>query len=388
VSPWSTTPLDDLAESVDYGVTASALSYPAGPRFLRITDIQNGRVEWNALPWCECDGAASIKASLSPGDILFARTGATTGKTFLVRDCPVRAVFASYLIRVRLSDRVDARFLSHYFQTSAYWAQIASGARGVAQPGVNATTLKTLLIPTPPIREQRRIANVLDHVEALRTKRRAALIRFDDLTCAHFLERFGHPARNTKNLPLVDLGSLGQWQSGGTPRRSNEEYFRGDEIWFSSGELGPMYVSQSREHISAESFGRTSSRRVPKGALMLGMYDTAALKASIAAVDCSCNQAVAFSVLDPGKVETLYAYFAIAIGRDHFRRLQRGVRQKNLNLTMIRELRIPVPPVETQREFARRVAAIEKLKSVHRASLAKLDELFASLQYRAFRGEL
>jgi type I restriction enzyme S subunit len=240
----------------------------------------------------------------------------------------------------------------------------------------------------PPLPEQRRIADVLDRAEALRAKRREVLTRLDDLTEVMFLDAFGHPVWNSKNFPLVELGSLGEWQSGGTPPRSDVRYFEGEEVWFSSGELGPMYVSESREHISKLALEKTSARRVPTGALMLGMYDTAALKASISGADCSCNQAVAFSFLDRSKVETLYAYLAIVIGREQFRRLQRGVRQKNLNLTMIRELRIPNPPIELQRIFARRVAAIEKLKSLHRASLAKLDELFASLQHRAFRGEL
>jgi type I restriction enzyme S subunit len=86
--------------------------------------------------------------------------------------------------------------------------------------------------------------------------------------------------------------------------------------------------------------------------------------------------------------ETVFVYFVTVIGREHFRRLQRGIRQKNLNLSMIRDLRIPLPPLPRQRAFTRRVAAVERLKAAHRALLAKLDELFASLQYRAFRGEL
>lgn len=149
-----------------------------------------------------------------------------------------------------------------------------------------------------------------------------------------------------------------------------------------------MYVSQSAEHLSGSAIAETSAKRVPAGALMLGMYDTAALKASIAAVDGSCNQAIAFSRLNEKLVLTQYAYCAIVIGREHFKRLQRGVRQKNLNLSMVREIEIPLPPMADQETFVRRLAAIEKLRTRQRASLAELDALFASLQHRAFRGEL
>ena len=83
-------------------MTASASSQPVGPKFLRITDIQDGLVDWDAVPWCECDGRSAADARLKAGDIVFARTGATTGKSFLIRECPINAVFASYLIRVRM----------------------------------------------------------------------------------------------------------------------------------------------------------------------------------------------------------------------------------------------------------------------------------------------
>lgn len=149
-----------------------------------------------------------------------------------------------------------------------------------------------------------------------------------------------------------------------------------------------MYVFDSKEHLSEAAIEETAAKWIPTGSLMLGMYDTAALKASIAGVQCSCNQAIAFCSLNSSLAETVYVYFAIQIGREHYRRLQRGVRQKNLNLSMIREIQIPLPERHLQREFARRVAAVETLKAAHRASLAELDALFASLQHRAFRGEL
>ena len=179
MNTWKAVALSDIAESVDYGVTASASQEVVGPKFLRITDIQNGSVEWESVPWCECDDRAASEGKLKAGDIVFARTGATTGKSFLIQACPTDAVFASYLIRVRLGNQAESRYVSHFFQTPNYWAQITKGSRGIAQPGVNATTLKELRVPLPPLPEQRRIADVLDRAEALRAKRRAALAQLD-----------------------------------------------------------------------------------------------------------------------------------------------------------------------------------------------------------------
>lgn len=176
-----TVSLGEVAASVDYGVTASASWTPVGPRFLRITDIQNDTVNWQAVPWCECSSREAIAAALRPGDIVFARTGATTGKSYLIKDCPQEAVFASYLIRVRLGGDADPAYVAHFFRSAGYWRQVASSARGAAQPGVNATVLRSLELPLPEPDEPRRIAAILDKADELRDLRRAALGELDTL---------------------------------------------------------------------------------------------------------------------------------------------------------------------------------------------------------------
>ena len=184
MTPWPEVSLAEVATAIDYGLNAGASAGAVGPRLLRITDIQDDRVDWSRVPRCARTFEPAM--ALKPGDIVFARTGATTGKSFLVRACPEDAVFASYLIRVRLDDTSDPRFVSHFFGTPRYWAQISQSARGVAQPGVNATVLGGLRLPSPPLAEQRRIADILDRANALRAKRRAAFALLDTLAKSIF----------------------------------------------------------------------------------------------------------------------------------------------------------------------------------------------------------
>lgn len=146
-----------IADDIAYGYTASAIEQERGPRFLRITDIQNGRVEWAKVPSCSIEDSEIDKYRLARGDILFARTGATVGKTFLVQKCP-EAIFASFLVRVRVNPFVVPEYVFAYFQTTDYWRQILKQRRGVGQPGVNATALRELVLPLPPHEEQREIA--------------------------------------------------------------------------------------------------------------------------------------------------------------------------------------------------------------------------------------
>lgn len=145
-----------LAERIQYGHTESAKEEPIGPKFLRITDIQDGRVNWDTVPYCKCSEEQYAKYRLVPGDIVFTRTGATTGKSYLISDCP-DAVFASYLIRLQIGKQLDTKYVALFLTSPMYWSQIMIVKKGSAQPGVNATILATLSVPLPPLAEQIRI---------------------------------------------------------------------------------------------------------------------------------------------------------------------------------------------------------------------------------------
>jgi len=155
---WSEARVGDFCEMPQYGYTESATTEPVGPRFLRITDIQNGRVNWDNVPYCSCPNPQIY--FLKENDILFARTGATTGKSFLIRDCP-EAVFASYLIRLRVRSTVTPEYLYQYFQSPSYWAQIIEEKKGTGQSNVNGKKLANIRVPIPPLAEQRRIVEYL-----------------------------------------------------------------------------------------------------------------------------------------------------------------------------------------------------------------------------------
>jgi type I restriction enzyme S subunit len=147
--------------AINYGYTESASSEPVGPRFLRITDIQDDQVNWDSVPYCKIEPRDESKYRLATGDIVFARTGATTGKSFLVNE-PPHSVFASYLIRLRLQDKkLLPEFLALFFQTDRYWQSIKDGSSGSAQGGFNATKLSALSVPIPPLAEQKRIVGIV-----------------------------------------------------------------------------------------------------------------------------------------------------------------------------------------------------------------------------------
>jgi type I restriction enzyme, S subunit len=150
---WVARKISDFC-NIEYGYTTSAKTDPNGPKFLRITDIQDNSVNWDEVPYCGEMDKPLEKYILRSGDIVFARTGATTGKSYLIKN-PPEAVFASYLIRVRTaSHHILPEFLWLFFQTQGYWKSIGDGTTGSAQGGFNATKLGALSISIPPLQEQ------------------------------------------------------------------------------------------------------------------------------------------------------------------------------------------------------------------------------------------
>ncbi|RKY98803.1 MAG: restriction endonuclease subunit S [Candidatus Hydrothermota bacterium] len=162
---WDVVRLGEVAEYFQYGFTAKAENEPVGPKFLRITDIQDGKVNWSSVPYCRIDDNLLKKFELKSGDILFARIGATTGKSFLIKECP-KTIFASYLIRCRVNlNKAFPEFLFIYTQSSMYWNQIHSIKGGRLKQGINLPQIQGLLIPLPPLPEQKRIAEILMTVD-------------------------------------------------------------------------------------------------------------------------------------------------------------------------------------------------------------------------------
>ena len=185
VSRWPQVELRSLIAKPEYGYTASAVEKPVGPHLLRITDIQDDRVVWETVPFCECSPADRQKFLLAPGDLLVARIGATTGKTYLVHETPSDAVFASYLIRVRTLGRLDPRFLSYFTQSASYWSQINAEKGGRLKQGVNTSTLTRLQLPCPDVDEQGRVVSTLEaldkKLEAERQRSEALAVLFSSL---------------------------------------------------------------------------------------------------------------------------------------------------------------------------------------------------------------
>ncbi len=153
----------DLSERIQYGYNAPG-KQSGRIKLVRISDIQGGKVLWDTVPYCDIEESIIETYLLHENDILFARTGGTVGKSYLVEDIAEDAVFAGYLIRTSYSNKLCAKYMKYFMESKLYWKQLQSGTIATAQPNCNAKTLSKMLLPLPPLNEQIRIVNVIDEV--------------------------------------------------------------------------------------------------------------------------------------------------------------------------------------------------------------------------------
>lgn len=163
---WSWSRLLDISAHIHYGFTASSDASITDVRLLRITDIQDDKVDWSSVPGCVIEAGSIKQYELINDDILIARTGGTIGKSYLVENIDVCAVFASYLIRVKHIENSYAAYKKVYLGSQLYWSQLYANSMGTGQPNVNGEALKNLVVSVPPLAEQHRIVAKVDELMA------------------------------------------------------------------------------------------------------------------------------------------------------------------------------------------------------------------------------
>lgn len=231
--------------------------------------------------------------------------------------------------------------------------------------------LKRAEIVLPPLAEQRRIAEVLDRAEALRAKRRAALAQLDSLTQSLFLDLFGDPVSNPRKWPQESLETFFHFKTGKLD--SNAAVASGQYPFFTC----------SREDFRIDTFAFDCEALLLAGNNASADYSVKHYKGKF-----NAYQRTYIITLRDERNSYDYSGFVLEHRLAELKRISKGTNTKYLTMELLNRIHVPVPPHELQLEFARQAVAVEKLKTAHRFSLSELDALFATLQHRAFRGEL
>jgi type I restriction enzyme S subunit len=217
--------------------------------------------------------ARRAEQRLRPGDIVVSSANSwnLVGKCSWVDPLPWPATFGGFVTTLRAhSDSLDARYLYRWFSSPKIQALVRSFGRKTTNiSNLDLNRCRAMLMPLPPVEEQRRVAAILDAADELRAKRRKSLALLDSLTESIFLDMFGDPATNPKDLPVRALGELGAIVTGNTPPRANQGNYGSAIEWIKSDNIQPPqpYLTQAREGLSDE--GRRIGRVAPAGSILV-----------------------------------------------------------------------------------------------------------------------
>ena len=286
------------------------------------------------------------------------------------------------------SNKLDTGYLVHYLRTQKTHFQKL--ARGATIKGITRNVVSDLSIPLPSLPEQRRIAVILDQADALRTKRREALVQLDSLTQSIFIEMFGDAQTIFNKWPTKKLGEILDFLTSGS--RGWAEYYA------DSGALFLRIQNVCKDELKLDDVAfvnapdSTEAKRtkVQEGDVLLSITADLGRTAVIPAGLGNAHINQHLSILRTSAVIPKYlsAFLTSPAGqREILGRDKHGVKA-GLNFDDIRSFRIPMPPQLLQHDFCQKVETVEKQRVLHQQALIELDSLFASLQHRAFRGEL
>jgi len=390
----ATVSLSAIAD-IQYGYTASASFDLDGPRFLRITDIQDDAVDWNTVPGCELSPDDFERHKLLDGDIVFARTGATTGKSFLVLE-PIDAIPASYLIRVRIRDpQFLPAFVAFYFQSAEYWDAVNSGTSGSAQGGFNASKLGSLQIPRFSLSEQKRIVAILD--EAFEGIRLATVNADKNLTNAREL------FEAQLECAFANVGGDHRRLADIVTRLTNGYVGPTRDIYIDQGVpyLLARHVKENRLTFDGKTFvSEAFNEKHKKSKLKTGdvlLVQSGHIGHSAVVGDehhgHNCHAMIVLSPLENVLDGQYLSFFFYSSGmKRKFEEIRSGSTVPHLTCGLVRELMIPVPSLSEQRRLVGVLREIERqtqaLAAVARARVQVLAALKQSVLCRAFSGQL
>lgn len=322
---------------------------------------------------------------ISEPTIIIGRKGSVGAVTF----APYGGWTIDTAYYVTMKQEANLRFLFYALQN----AGLEKLAITTSIPGLNRDSLYRVEIPLPPLEEQKRIAAILDRADALRQMRRESLARLDELAQSLFLEMFGDPAMNAKSWEMVHLrdvcsvkaGPFGSSLKKETYSESGFRVYGQEQVIGGDFKIGDYFIDEIK-------FTSMKNYEVKSGDILISLVGTIG-KAVIVPHDVApgiinprlLKISPNFDVLMPIFLTNLLAQRSTQITLE---KVSHGGTMNVLNAGILKELIIPLPPLWLQQQFAEQIEELEAIKTRARASLTELEALFASLQARAFAGEL
>ena len=247
--------------------------------------------------------------------------------------------------------------------------------------------LKEIQIMICPIEKQKKIIDILDKAKSLIDLRKKQIEKMDLLIKSKFIEMFGDPVTNPKGWERTEIVRICEKiAGGGTPSKSQPDYYTGKIPWVTPKDMKKTLINDSIDHITEEAINNSSTKIIPKGSLLMVIRSgilKKTLPIAITIVPVSINQDMKAFIVN-AKVNVWFLYYTLKILEPVLLSKVRGVTADNIEFDVIKNLRIPLPPLPLQSQFASFVEVIENQKNLLEQGLDKMEINYKSLMEEYF----
>jgi len=343
--------------------------------YLCSVNVGMGIIDLSTLKQCRIEENEKERYSVKRGDLLVCE-GGDAGRCAIWND-DVRMFYQNAIHRIRVNDAFDNRFVMRYLHFLKKVGEIDKKSKGVTIKHFTKKALLSLDIPCPPLSEQRAIAVELDSIQQVIDKLQEQLKDYDALAQSIFHEMFGEIKTHQQLKKCAKIGT------GATPSRKVKEFYNGHIPWVKSTEVKNCLIFDTQEKITEEAIKMSNCSVYTSNTVLIAMYGQGKTRGQVALlkVDAATNQACA-AIRCNSSLNPLYLYWFLQINYDNNRKLGNGTNQKNMNLSIVGSIEIPLPPLPLQQKFAERVEAIEAQKAMLQQQIAEARQLMDSrMQY-------
>jgi len=318
-------------------------------RYLRITDISDDGylLENDKKSLNEKDAK---KYLLSKNDIVFARTGASTGKSFFYEEKFGKLVYAGFLIKFKLDeDLVNPKFVKYYTISQKYKKWIENYQDGSTRENMNANTFANMELELPNRKQQNLAVSILSSLDDKIELNNKINKELENL--AKTIYEYWFVQNAEEKWEKRKLSEIAETGSGGTPLSSNKEYYENGNIaWINSSELNLDYIIDTKNFITEKGLNRSSAKLFPVNSILIALYGATAGKVSLLTIPATTNQAIC-AIMPFSQIHTLYLKFYLSDLYKYFVNVSSGSARDNLSQELIRNLNIILPPKNVLEKF-------------------------------------
>jgi type I restriction enzyme S subunit len=321
------------------------------------------------------------------------KTNILSGKTALYEENGIELIASNFLLRLSpIKEISHPKYIWYYLNSKKTKSFIKSIVGTTTYPNLKWSLYGDMKIPLPTIETQQYIATILDEARAFCNKTKQLIKEYDLLAQSIFLDMFGDPVKNPKswsesNIEKVCIKILG----GGTPRKSNEEYFNGDIPWVTPKDMKRLYIKNSKIKITEKAVSESSVKLIPKDSILMVIRSgilKKKLPVAISTSEVTINQDMKAFIANTNIINPKYLMFFFLNAQKYLLAKVRAVTADNIEFNQIKQMKIPLPNLDIQNQFAEKIALIEQQKEMAKEELQESEDLFNCLLQKAFKGEL